>query len=162
MRIIFLDIDSVIITWRSHFARPDWSKKSWIHPDPVICNFLINLIKMSETPLRIVVSSSWRFNEQDTKDLFSLIGLLKYWHDDWRTTVYEEQGGAIAQARTRGSEIAEWLSRHPEVKDYRIIDDDTDMLPNQFDKFIKCDGWDGLGGREMKQLIDWSRGRKEA
>jgi hypothetical protein len=41
--------------------------------------------------------------------------------------------------KLRGEEIKEWLDQHTEVTDYAILDDDSDMLENQFSKFHHCD-----------------------
>ena len=163
MRIIFLDFDGVIITWRSHFSRSNWNRKKWETLDLVCVNFLKNLCNMSDGPMRIVVSSSWRFQQENVMELLNPTRLSEYFHEDWRTTVYSnvERKVLVPESLARGGEINEWLNRHPEVKDYRILDDDSDILPKQLDRFIKCDGWDGLGGRDMKTLIDWSRGTKE-
>jgi len=37
----------------------------------------------------------------------------------------------------RGREIKDYLSQHPEITDYVIIDDDDDFLPEQEDKFVQ-------------------------
>ena len=153
MRILFLDFDGVLITWRSHFARKDMSTKAWEHPDPVCANFLRNVIEMSTIPMHIVVSSSWRKGEIDTMNLLTKCNLIDKLHTDWATTTRWPQDGVPA----RGWQIAEWVKAHPDIIDYRILDDDSDMLPHQFDRFVKCDGWDGLGGREMKTLMDWAK-----
>ena len=42
-------------------------------------------------------------------------------------------------------EIDKWLSEHPEVDKYVILDDDTDMLPKQISFFVKTNPYeDGL------------------
>jgi hypothetical protein len=40
----------------------------------------------------------------------------------------------------RGKEIDEWLSFHPDVTHYVILDDDEDMEPHQMDNFVKTSG----------------------
>lgn len=39
----------------------------------------------------------------------------------------------------RGAEIAAYLEEHPEINYYIIIDDDSDMLPEQMEHFIQTD-----------------------
>jgi hypothetical protein len=64
----------------------------------------------------------------------------------------------------RGQEIQEWLDKHPEVEDYSIIDDDSDMLPEQFSKFHHSDPWFGLTpnhlyriGRQFDKLSNYEK-----
>lgn len=38
-----------------------------------------------------------------------------------------------------------WLDEHPEYDDYIILDDDSDMRPDQLDRFINVEGKVGLG-----------------
>jgi len=73
----------------------------------------------------VVISSSWRHyldKEFHFNDLF-MVNLLKLpLHTDWKTitipySVTEDN------LDVRASEIQEWLSRHPEIEDYLIIDD---------------------------------------
>jgi hypothetical protein len=52
----------------------------------------------------------------------------------------------------RGQEIQEWLDKHPEVEDYSIIDDDSDMLPEQFSKFHHSDPWFGLTPNHLYRI----------
>lgn len=153
MRVLFLDYDGVLLTWRSHFARKDVSTKAWIHPDPICAGLLRNVIEMSTIPMFIVVSSSWRRSESESKDMLTQCNLIDKVHPDWSTTLKWPPEGVPA----RGWQIDYWVKEHKDLIDYRILDDDSDMLPHQFDKFIKCDGWDGLGGREMKELMDWAK-----
>jgi hypothetical protein len=44
----------------------------------------------------------------------------------------------------RGDEIKAWLSEHPEVDKYAILDDDSDMLDEQLPNFFKTTFQDGL------------------
>ena len=41
--------------------------------------------------------------------------------------------------------IKMWLDEHPEYDDYIILDDDSDMRPDQLDHFINVEGKVGLG-----------------
>ena len=44
----------------------------------------------------------------------------------------------------RGEEIKTWLEHHPEVENYVIIDDDSDMLPEQLDNFVHTSNMHGF------------------
>jgi hypothetical protein len=55
-------------------------------------------------------------------------------------------------SRIRGEEIKAWLDNHPEVVDYAILDDDSDMLPEQMKKFHHCDGWFGMSPNHLYRI----------
>ena len=52
----------------------------------------------------------------------------------------------------RGQEIQEWLNVHSDVEDYAILDDDSDMLPEQFVKFHHSDPWFGLTPNHLYRI----------
>jgi len=52
----------------------------------------------------------------------------------------------------RGQEIQDWLDKHPEVVDYSILDDDSDMTEEQFNKFHHCDSWFGLTPNHLYRI----------
>jgi hypothetical protein len=52
----------------------------------------------------------------------------------------------------RGAEIKAYLVEHPEINYYIIIDDDTDMLPEQSGHFIKTDPLVGFTIRDFKKF----------
>ena len=61
--------------------------------------------------------------------------------------------GITGDRRTlRGEEIQDWLDNHPEVEDYAILDDDSDMLPEQFAKFHHSDPWFGLNPNHLYRI----------
>lgn len=74
--------------------------------------------------------------------------LLEFIHEDWRTKDLHR----FDLDKVRGDEIAEWLSRHPEVTKYAIIDDDSDMLPEQMPHFVHTQAVDGIMYRNWLDL----------
>lgn len=52
----------------------------------------------------------------------------------------------------RGEEIQDWLDNHPEVEDYAILDDDSDMLKHQFVKFHHCDRYFGMSPNHLYRI----------
>jgi len=61
--------------------------------------------------------------------------------------------GITGDRRTlRGQEIQDWLDKHPEVVDYSILDDDSDMTEEQFNKFHHCDSWFGLTPNHLYRI----------
>lgn len=151
-KVIMLDIDGVLATRRSHLA---YGKEGsiWFEWDPLACAVLrrccTGYTDGYVAYVKIVVSSTWRksMHEHDLRGKLNKYGLLEFLHEDWRT---KELNG------TRGGEIAEWLSRHHEVTDYRIVDDDNDMLESQLPKCIFTDSEDGMTSDNIKKLLNWS------
>ena len=79
---------------------------------------------------KIVISSTWRFGAvQLLNRELKKSGLRKFLHKDWKTP-------QISLSH-RGTEINMWLDKHPEVKNYLILDDDTNILEEQTPHFIR-------------------------
>jgi len=147
LKVIFLDIDGVMNSVRSFIATSRGKRKfdtidereaATIDPIAVA---LINEV-VERTGAEIVVSSTHRqwFIKAGVKDIPGLrvymknLGIEKEILDC--TDVLHTQ---------RGHEIKDWLDRHAKfVIAYVIIDDDSDMLPEQFEFFIDTDCNDGF------------------
>lgn len=145
-KILFLDVDGVICTRRSHLA---FGKEGsgWFHWDPVGC---AAIIKACAKGVRLVVSSTWRkdMHKDELDANFKTHGFLpEYLHPDWRTRDL---------MRGRGADIDDWLARHPEIQNYKILDDDSDMLEHQLSHFIQTDGEEGMTSDNIKKLLNWS------
>jgi hypothetical protein len=150
VRVIFLDFDGVIMTYRTLMASEvmGWSNAD---PDPMLCALLR---RVCATGVGIVVSSSWRDAEETCKAKLKEGDLLRFLHDDWRTP-HMYQDGQSAGSRSR--EVADWLTRHPEVADYRILDDDHfQWTPEQTARWIECSAYDGMPAMAMKDLAEWA------
>lgn len=152
-RVIFLDFDGVIMTLRLALA----TGQGWVDPppDPLATMFLR---RICEIGVKIVVTSTWRKHELGgwgcAKNKLKEGNLLEFLHEDWRTI--QVPWGTDGSRDTRPREITEWLSRHPEVTDYRIIDDDSfAWTPEQDAKWIRCHPGDGLPSEGMIELLDW-------
>jgi len=136
MKVIFLDIDGVLNLFTD-------GKDKWGY------NFNTDLVNnfqwlIDRSGAKIVISSSW-----------------KNWGLTWLKSMWEDRGlrGEIIditpndviispldyiEGVDRGLEIKQWLLNNPAVKEWIIIDDVSDMLPEQADKFIKCEKQTGL------------------
>jgi hypothetical protein len=105
----------------------------------------------NENDIKICVSSVWKHNfgvkgyrstPEKWEEAFKLLG--------FKSSTYV---GITGDRKTlRGEEIQEWLDDHPEVEDYAILDDDSDMLPEQFSKFHHCDPWFGLNPNHLYRI----------
>lgn len=144
MKVIFLDIDGVLNHEQFYIKRAESAKTgtnefqsyplSQFDPESVA-----NLNYITEqTGAKLIISSSWRF-DSDIKDIFKKVGITAPVYGI--TPSLREKYGYLC----RGKEIDLYLSRHPEITRYVILDDDSDMEPHQMPYFIQTDAYsDGL------------------
>jgi hypothetical protein len=136
--IIFLDFDGVIT------VPPRWS---------IDINKLKLLKKIVKgTKAKIVVTSSWKVSHKTAKEFVDNVHGEEYrgfnkvldWFFDNIYDVTDSMGC------TRGAEIARWLTEHEdEVKNYIILDDDSDMLDEQIFHFVQTDYSYGITEKEV-------------
>lgn len=152
MKIIFLDIDGVLCTSRSHLSKHGRGglMDEW---DDVGALAIYRACKFGEN-VKIVVSSTWRkfcLNPRDNSDILGVrlaqFNLTQFLHTDWRT---KELNGI------RGHEIAKWMEEHPNATDYIILDDDSDFLKHQYKNLIRTDFENGLTYSDIKKILTWS------
>ena len=141
MRVLFLDIDGVLDSVRSAVALDKYphnlSRRSLKKFDWVAIGLVRKLC--AECNVEIVLSSVWRhgFSCEDMSKALQLP--IKY-----KT--------GTTRAGVRGVEIQEWLNSHPEVENYAIVDDDSDMLGTQKPHFVQTSFEDGLSYNNYLQL----------
>lgn len=131
MQVIFLDIDGVVTSSRDNGFR-DFNLHV-VHWLRFVCE---------QSGAKIVISSTWRHshNKAFWETVFG-----EYVHDDWRTPDgCRKLESGLYSSPIRGDEIAEWLTGHPEVTDYVILDDDSDFRDDQKANFIKTDAHNGM------------------
>lgn len=133
MKVIFLDIDGVLAifkTWMlygSVFSNTP-SVKNKLDP------YGVEFIKLLELMgVKIVLSSTWRKGKTLAK-LRKILGINL--HD--KTCEHPFTGSV------RGDEIHIWLKDNPQVTQFCIIDDDSDMLPYQMAHHVKTAYADGI------------------
>jgi hypothetical protein len=105
----------------------------------------------NERDVKICVSSVWK-NHFGTKDYKST---PEKWEDAFQRLGFKPGTyvGITGRRRTlRGEEIQDWLDAHPEVEDYAILDDDSDMMTHQFKHFHHCDGWFGMSPNHLYRI----------
>lgn len=113
-------------------------------PDRVVCALLERVCSVGP---RIVVSSAWRDNEGPCKQKLAQGQIIEFLHADWRTD---------PKGFSRPKEIADWLAAHPDVEDYRIIDDeDHGWTADQRARFLPCRPMEGMLSPEMEALAKW-------
>jgi hypothetical protein len=75
-----------------------------------------------------------------------------HYHPDWRTVTGHVE--SLQWRANRGREIQEWLSRHPEVTSYAIVDDDgEDIRPIHEGNFVQTTWLKGIQADHTEQLI---------
>lgn len=157
MRVVFLDIDGVMCTPRAALALGDYGLVRQF--DPVAVGFLNRLYEAA--PYWIVVSSTWRV-ETYMPVLLQATGVFAPCHALWRThSVWAE--GETNSLKDRPLQINDWLrarghnpySMNHIPIEYLIIDDDGyHWTPEQQERWIKCDSYDGIPLKSMDRAFD--------
>lgn len=138
MKILFLDIDGVCNSVTT------FTKDPHAHfPIDSYMAFLVGKIKL-DTGCEVVLSSSWRHHKESEEQIEKRIVPL-YGRTPFSRT---------RERDLRGYEIQDWLSVHPEVEAYAILDDDNDMLPEQMENFFKTSWEVGLTKDIADDVID--------
>lgn len=124
-KVIFLDIDGVL-----NIMRPERDKYGSLFHE----NFVDNLKRIiNGTGAVIVISSTWR--------LSGLSVMINMWKDRdlpgkvvgiTSSLCYKDGNENLV----RGDEIQEFIDKF-NIINYLILDDDTDMLPHQMNRFVR-------------------------
>ena len=136
-RVAFLDFDGVFTLTYGRAVKTDNYVKS------LAVAFLDSAL--TELGIKIVVSSSWRIGEDRLRlsTYLDLAGFTAHLHEDYKTK---------SNDGFRGNDVREWLSRHPEVTEWVIIDDETDFHEDQLDRLVHVDMAEGFGARDYVRL----------
>ncbi len=130
MKVVFLDFDGVL----NVIPQGHDNYGGIFHPE-----FVDNLNRiLDETGAKLVISSSWRHGGLERMKLMwehrgysgEIIAITP---DLWRRVECED----FHERMERGHEIQAILDRMPEITNYVILDDDTDMLPSQRGHFVR-------------------------
>lgn len=130
--VLFLDVDGVLND------EPYLRSRSWRGAYGMIDRAKVDLLNgiVERTGCLIVLSSAWR-SDSRFRPYFRKRGAKVRFHRDWRT------GRNRDDPWMRGREIADWLARNGSPA-YAIVDDDSDMLPEQRDRFVQTKFQTGL------------------
>lgn len=147
MFIIFLDVDGVL----NHRAIFQKVHDSGVMTREVLDDECIHRLKkivdsVFPSSIEIVLSSSWRFDPEHVKALVYRLSLF---------------GLRIASQTTleghhRGAQIKEWLDARPQLVDPKILilDDDSDMLPEQLPFFVQTNMDTGLTDGHVDRALE--------
>lgn len=147
MKVIFLDIDGVL-----NNAQTEDRFMGFVGLDKTLIeNF--NHITDVVDDVKIVISSTWRrvFEYRfPGSGLVNLVSLLRE-----RGLRGEIVGATPILSRSRGQEIRAWLSQHPEVEDYVILDDiDEGFDEDQISRHVKTDFVAGLTVDAAEEAVE--------
>ena len=144
-RVLFLDYDGVV---NIRMWNEKGTKASFGFPKDHKVNHFQAVQWVSEFCLKckfdIVVTSTWR-EESNYKECLLRGGL--------REGIEILGCTKILEGKSRGEEIQEYLSSHPEIKQYIIVDDIDDFLPEQQEHFVQVNEHYGFLEPEYKQCI---------
>jgi hypothetical protein len=144
LNVIFLDFDGVvnIPMWKQ--AKNEWVC-SYNFPQNGKVNNEQAVQWVSEFCEKyrysIVISSTWRFDGFDL-----CVKCLK--NAGLRNGIEIIGCTPWLDGKQRGDEITVWLKEHPDVKNYLIFDDDSNMTCHM-DRLVKCDPVVGFTMREF-------------
>jgi hypothetical protein len=140
-KIIFLDFDGVITTYKSSFRL-----------DPDKLTLLGKIIEA--TGCGLVISSTWRsYDVQSTIE--ELSDNMNYYNNGIAFPFCDRIVGVTDRIdpAKRGLEIAKWIKDHRFTGKYLILDDMSDMLDEQKPYFINTDLWEGLNNTDVEKAI---------
>lgn len=145
MNVLFLDIDGVV----NSEATLRKAGGGIVGIDPYLAFLIGNMV--DDLGLKVVLSSSWRHWPDGMKTVSQQVCPLI---DKTGDEPYNEVGAdPIKEFHTqRGREIKKWLNAHPEVLRYAIVDDDSDMLPEQLPNFFKTSWKTGVTPEIIEQI----------
>jgi len=155
--VIFLDLDGVMFSGRHTFKKYGNTLYK-THPgkamDPVAVEAL-NLLT-DQTKAEIVISSTWRRTAplRRLRAIFQTAGITGTIRD-----ITPVQSGAL----DRGEEIQQWLSAHPGVTRFVILDDDPyDIVPHLPEHLVSINFKEGVTFLDVYRAVHVLRRTEEA
>jgi fatty-acid desaturase len=157
MKVVFLDIDGVIVTG-SYITEMEKGPGPWRDKTgkPFFCPQCLKNVEIlvQQTGAKVVLSSNWRFYLGDIAAVRAFFVRRKVSFDIYDITpMVEFMGGAISRPATRGEEINAWLEGHPRVSNYCILDDDPHILPTQKPYWIRTTWQYGFTKTKLEKAL---------
>jgi hypothetical protein len=174
MKVIFLDFDGVVNSQNWYKRRVDEVGMDDVHSqypfyeiDPEAVK-RINFI-IEKTGAKVVVSSTWRHG-RSVEDLTKILQFAGF--NGEIVDVTPHMGGIKGYTVPRGCEIEQWLEQKnfkrinwsiarlrekvekSEVKNYIILDDDSDMLYNQREHFVQTSWMTGITQEDADKCVE--------
>lgn len=138
MKVLFLDIDGVV-----NCEKTAQRHRGYIGIDPHMA-FIVGKIFLN-TDAKLVLSSTWRLWPETRREVAKQVYEIFDVTEDIRPGF-------------RGAEVRKWLSEHPEVERYAILDDNTDFYPDQMPNFFRTYWSTGITEEIAQKVIDHLNG----
>ena len=176
MKVIFLDFDGVLNSENWMKSRRDKYSMDDIHNqypyyeiDPEAVEKLNTIIKA--TGAKVVVSSTWRLG-RTVESLTQILEFQGFKGEIIDMTPHHGSPKDIGYSIPRGCEIDDWLKKKSfkrvnysiakqiekleksEIKNFIILDDDTDMLLAQREHFVNTSWRTGLTDEDVEESIN--------
>lgn len=113
--------------------------------DPQKWKWLVELCK--ETGCKICISSCWKNHFKTHEEWDKALTLLGFPEGTYA-------GRTGSRRKLRGTEIKEWTKNQP-IERYAILDDDSDMLPEQMKCYFQVDPYFGLTPNHMYRIKNY-------
>jgi hypothetical protein len=177
MKVIFLDFDGVLNHQNFYKKRMEGDHNELPYPlsefDPESVKELNRIIEFTDA--KVVVSSTWRIGKRviDLQNMLNEVGFIGEIIDttpSFFARGFDNDQNKISYTVPRGCEIDWWLREKGKfqrinwskekqeeylekslVKNYVILDDDSDMLYGQREHYVKCNAY---GNGLDKQTAD--------
>ena len=171
MKVLFLDIDGVLNSenwfgYRLYCIKNNMFNEvmNFVNTNDERIKYKLSMIDdraianlnriVEETGCKVVLSSSWRSCVEAentlTEYLLKLKGFKYEFYDVTPRLWFNDF------SIRRGEEIKLWLDKESEkneIESFVILDDDSDMLPEQMNNFIQIDGQVGLIDKDVVTAI---------
>jgi hypothetical protein len=140
MKVLFLDIDGVLNSARTCLAHGGYPHEFGPTHMAMFDTTAVALIRglCKTAGVSVVVSSAWRITHT--------------WQEIGAGLDLPTIDSTPRLVGPRGAEIQAWLDAHPSVTMYAIVDDDSDMLPEQAPNFVQTSGFEGLSFSNFERL----------
>lgn len=135
MKVIFLDFDGVIVP----FGKASLSDKAIAE---AVKHF--NSLLAKEPDAKIVISSAWRQHG---------LGYCKRFLQGLGIDSERVVGITGTEKGSRGYQIQAYLCREPQIKQFVILDDWSDM-DHLMNKLVKCSSFIGLTAKEVDLAVE--------
>jgi hypothetical protein len=153
MKVLFLDIDGVLNSTKWYMKRQKlkeegktfmWRDEAEFDPEAVAH---LEKIMVAHPDVEIVISSTWRI----LHPLAEIRGYIKTAGGELASskvidkTPRGKMVDGFEMSSIRGDEIKRWMDLlGDEIKSYVILDDDSDMRPDQKENFVQTNHMNGL------------------
>jgi hypothetical protein len=139
VKIVFLDIDGVLNSYRTAYAMGPMKEEDGL--DPIAVGLVREMCRLNKAG--VVISSTWRLGRdaQDFVILFERYG--------WKNPTVIGVTPTLSTGH-RGKEIKAWLSGNSSITDFVVVDDDNYDTADDFpDNFVHVDSKEGFLYRDF-------------